>query len=181
MIELIASILTCALPRKKRIRWRKGIISWWHSLPVRRRAKKIGPGLRCLGKVVASHHTTIGSHVVFNGAAIRGTGEVSIGDYVHTGLGLRILTRSHNYKGEAIPYDGTFIVKPVKIADFVWIGENVMLLPGTVLGEGAIIQAGSVVHGEIPPLAIAGGNPAKVFAWRDAEKFARLKAEGRFH
>ena len=56
-----------------------------------------------------------------------------------------------------------------------------ILLPGTTIGDGAIIQAGSVVHGEIPPLAIAGGNPAKVFAWRDKEKYDAHFAAGRFH
>ena len=43
------------------------------------------------------------------------------------------------------------------------IGSNVTILPGTTIGEGAIIQAGAVVHGEIPPCAIVGGNPAKDF------------------
>ena len=33
------------------------------------------------------------------------------------------------------------------------------------------IIAGAVVHGEIPPYAIAGGNPAKVFKYRDIELF----------
>ena len=47
------------------------------------------------------------------------------------------------------------------------------------IGEGAIIQAGAVVHGEIPPYAIVGGNPAKVFKYRDIEHFQKLKAEGK--
>ena len=72
------------------------------------------------------------------------------------------------------------IIKDVEIGDFVWIGTNVMILPGTKIGEGAIIQGGSVVHGEIPPLAIAGGNPCKVFKYRDKEHFEKLKAESKF-
>ena len=68
----------------------------------------------------------------------------------------------------------------MKIDDCVWIGSNVIILPGTHIGEGAIIQAGSVVHGEIPPMAIAGGNPAKVFASRDRRHYEELKAKGRF-
>ena len=71
--------------------------------------------------------------------------------------------------------------KDVTIDDFVWLGSRVTILPGTKIGEGAIIQAGSVVHGEIPPYAIAGGNPAKVFKYRDIEHFKKLKAEGRFY
>ena len=105
---------------------------------------------------------------------------MTIGRWVHTGEGLKVFTRNHNYEGEAIPYDNTYVHKAVTIGDCVWIGAYVTLLPGTTIGEGAIIQAGSVVHGEIPPMAIAGGNPAKVFAWRDKERYLRLKEAGRF-
>ena len=48
------------------------------------------------------------------------------------------------------------------------------------IGEGAIIQGGAVVHGEIPPLAIAGGNPAKVFKYRNKEHYEQLKKENKF-
>ena len=77
--------------------------------------------------------------------------------------------------------DNTYVYKDVEIGDFVWLGSRVMILPGTKIGEGAIIQGGSVVHGEIPPYAIAGGNPAKVFKYRDKVHFEKLKAEGKFH
>ena len=38
----------------------------------------------------------------------------------------------------------------------------VILLPGAHIGRGATIGAGSVVTKEIPPYAIAVGNPARV-------------------
>ncbi|MET3879431.1 acyltransferase [Chitinophaga sp. OAE865] len=53
-------------------------------------------------------------------------------------------------------------VKPVIIADNVWIGTNVVILPGVTIGEGSVISANSVVHKDIPPMSIAGGNPAVV-------------------
>ena len=49
------------------------------------------------------------------------------------------------------------------------------------IGEGAIIQAGSVVVNDIDKFAIAGGHPAKVFASRDVEHYLKLKSEGLFH
>lgn len=52
---------------------------------------------------------------------------------------------------------------------------------GVLIGEGAIIQAGSVVVSDIPACAIAGGHPAKVFKFRDKEHYYRLKEEGKFH
>lgn len=91
------------------------------------------------------------------------------------------LSQNHNYDfGKAIPYDDTYIAKDVSIGDNVWLGDRVIILGGCNIGEGAIIQAGSVVAGNIPPLAIAGGHPAKVFKYRDEEHYNILKAAGKF-
>ena len=183
MVEFVARLLTFCIPvRRFRLRVRNAIVFFLHGLPVRLKVKKAGPHLHCAGPVHLTKHTELADHVCFNGAWASGNGRLVIGRYFHSGDGLRIFTRNHNYDhGEAIPYDATYIAKDVIIGDFVWIGAEVILLPGTKIGEGAIIQAGSVVHGEIPPMAIAGGNPAKVFAWRDREHFEKLKAEGKFY
>lgn len=183
MVEFLAWFVTCLIPaRKLRNRARCAIIYFLHGLPVRRRAKKVGSYLHCNGPVHVTRHTELADHVSFNGMWVSGTGRLVIGRYFHSGDGLRIFTRNHNYNhGEAIPYDSTYVPKDVIIEDFVWIGSQVILLPGTTIGEGAIIQAGSVVHGKIPAYAIAGGNPAKVFAQRDVEHFRRMKAAGKFH
>lgn len=52
--------------------------------------------------------------------------------------------------------------KPVVIEDNVWIGANVIVLPGVRIGAGSVIAAGSIVSKNIPPMVIAGGNPAKI-------------------
>ena len=51
---------------------------------------------------------------------------------------------------------------PVIIADKVWIGFNVSVLKGVTIEEGAVIGACSVVTRDIPPYALAVGNPARV-------------------
>lgn len=56
-----------------------------------------------------------------------------------------------------------------------------IVLGGVRIGEGAIIQAGSVVVKDIPRCAIAGGHPAAVFKYRDIEHYDTLKAAGEFH
>lgn len=61
-----------------------------------------------------------------------------------------------------LPYDTSYVDKDVTIGDCVWLGNNIIILGGVTIGEGAIIQAGSVVCKDIPPLAIAGGHPATV-------------------
>jgi len=52
--------------------------------------------------------------------------------------------------------------KPVLIGDCVWIGANCLILPGVRIGRGSVIAAGSVVTKDIPPMSLAGGNPARV-------------------
>ena len=122
-----------------------------------------------------------GRNVHFNGIRCFGKGTVRIGDNFHSASGLRILTQSHNYRGGALPYDRSVVVKDVIIDDNVWIGMDVLVLPGVSIGEGAIIQAGAVVSKSVPALAIVGGNPALVIKSRDADHYFRLKANGFFH
>jgi FkbH-like protein len=52
--------------------------------------------------------------------------------------------------------------QPVVIEDDVWLATRVTVLPGSRIGKGSVITAGSVVSGEIPPGVVAGGAPARV-------------------
>lgn len=52
------------------------------------------------------------------------------------------------------------------VGNDVWIGQNVTVLPGVHIGDGAIIGADSVVAKDIPPYTIAAGNPCRVIRKR---------------
>jgi acetyltransferase-like isoleucine patch superfamily enzyme len=60
--------------------------------------------------------------------------------------------------------------KSIHIADDVWIGTRVLILKGADIGTGAIIGAGSVVSGVVPPHVLAVGSPARAIrenvTWR---------------
>ncbi|WP_380285419.1 CatB-related O-acetyltransferase [Kitasatospora purpeofusca] len=57
----------------------------------------------------------------------------------------------------------------------VWFGNGVTVMPGVRIGHGAIIATGAVVTTDIPPYAIAGGNPARIIRHRyDKDDVARL-------
>lgn len=43
-----------------------------------------------------------------------------------------------------------------------FIGARAMILPGTTIGEGAIVGANAVVKGDVPAGAVVAGNPARV-------------------
>lgn len=52
------------------------------------------------------------------------------------------------------------------VGNDVWIGQNVTVMAGSHIGDGAIIGANSTVAGEIPPYSVAVGNPCKVVKTR---------------
>lgn len=52
------------------------------------------------------------------------------------------------------------------VGNDVWIGQNVTVMPGVRIGDGAIIAANSVVAKDIPPYCVAGGNPCGVIRKR---------------
>lgn len=132
-------------------------------------------------KTSLTKYTHLGKNPNFNGMIIKGQGDVYIGDNFHSGEGCLMLTTNHNYMGDALPYDSTNINKPIVIGNNVWLGDRVIILGGVKIGDGAILQAGSVVVTDIPPLGIAGGNPAKVFKYRDKNHYDKLIREAKFH
>lgn len=136
--------------------------------------------IKANGYTRLTKNTIVGTNINLNGLKILGNGKVTIGDNFHSGFGCLILTGLHNYNGSKLPYDENTILKEVIIEDNVWLGINVTILPGVTIGEGAIIQAGSVVVKSIPPFSIAGGHPAIVFNTRDIEHYNKLKKNNKF-
>lgn len=74
----------------------------------------------------------------------------------------------------SFPYDAFFVSKqadvqakgPITVGDDVWIGANTIIVSNVTIGRGAVIAAGGVVTKDVPPYAIAGGDPAKVIKYR---------------
>ena len=44
----------------------------------------------------------------------------------------------------------------------MWIGAGATIIGGVTVGENAVVAAGSVVTGDVPPNTLVGGNPARV-------------------
>ncbi|REE84501.1 acetyltransferase-like isoleucine patch superfamily enzyme [Paenibacillus taihuensis] len=156
-------------------------VKWW-TRKVSRKVAKVGNGLFVGHQSIVTRNTYLGNNVSFNGMKIAGRGKVSIGDNFHSGEECLMITDVHNYdNGNAIPYDNTYIVKSITIEDNVWLGTRVIVLGGVTIGEGAIIQAGSVVVSDVPKYAIYGGHPAKFIKSRNVEHYETLKAKKKFH
>ena len=55
---------------------------------------------------------------------------------------------------------------PLLIGNDVWIGDGSVVVPGIMIGTGAVIGANSVVTHDVPPYAIVAGAPARVIRQR---------------
>ena len=60
--------------------------------------------------------------------------------------------------------------KDIVIGDDVWLGANVIVLPGITIGSHAVIGAGSVVTRDVAKYSVSAGNPANLIRMRDVEK-----------
>lgn len=103
---------------------------------------------------------TIGRGVAFeHGVSVSCSSEITIGDGVRVGAFGTLLdldyheTRDHSKSG---------VPKPIRIGAGARLGARVTVLRGGVIGEGAVIEAGSTVSRAIPPNVRAGGVPARV-------------------
>lgn len=76
-----------------------------------------------------------------------------------------VITTQHKWREPGFPLD----IRPVVIEDHAWIGMRAILLPGTRVGRGAVVAAGAVASGDIPPMSVVAGVPARVVATRPAE------------
>jgi chloramphenicol O-acetyltransferase type B len=158
------------------------VLKKYYRLKVVKSAIRVGEGLKVNNKSFVNDHTSLGDNVNFNGMKITGKGSVEIGNNFHSGDECLMITEIHNYdKGNAIPYDDSYIVKNIVIEDNVWLGTRVIILGGVTIGEGAIIQAGSVVVSDVPKYAIFGGHPARFIKNRDIEHYEDLKERKKFH
>lgn len=70
---------------------------------------------------------------------------------------------------EQLPFKGDTV-----IGNDVWIGQNVTIMPGIKIGDGAIIAANATVTKNVEPYTIVGGNPARLIKKRFSDEMIEL-------
>ena len=91
---------------------------------------------------------SVGKALVLSaGCEIWDGGPVKFGDCVVCGPGVKIRSEPG---------------RPVSIGDRVWLGEGVEILPGSDVGEDAIVCAGTRISGVVQPKTVVSGNPPQV-------------------
>ena len=87
--------------------------------------------------------------------------KVKFGDNVFIAPNCSFYTAGHPLDSET-RNKGLEYAKPIELGDNVWIGGNVVVLPGVKIGSNTVIGAGSVITKDIPSNVVAVGNPCKV-------------------
>ncbi len=109
-----------------------------------------------VGDVIIGHHTRVG---------LRNTliGPVQIGNHVILAQNVVLSGLNHNYEDISQPIHLQGVsVRPIAIADEVWIAANSIIMAGVSIGTHAVIAGGSVVTKDVPPYSLVAGNPAKI-------------------
>ena len=148
------------------------LTDWWPNnritLPARgwlysHFCKRCGRNLQLASGIrwINPHNLEIGNNVymAYN-VWINGLGGVRIEDEVIIAPYVVIASSNHVRKNRSFRFGGS-VVGPIRIARGSWLGSHVTVTAGSLVGEGSVVGANSVVTKEIPPDTLAAGLPAK--------------------
>ena len=113
-----------------------------------------------------SAEVVVGDHTMFAGPLVSTDNRVVIGSHV---LFSSQVVVADSFAAQPARAGADIAVHEpatvVVIDDLAWIGTRAILLAGARIGEGAVVGAGTVVDGDVPPYAIIAGDPARVIGW----------------
>lgn len=119
----------------------------------------LGKGTTIQRNVTINGEVNIGAECLFAPNVF-----VSSTSHVHDcfpGMGIREQERKISREDFLRRYN-----KPIKVGDDVWLGTNVVLMPGVNIGSHVVIGANTVVNIDIPSGTIAAGVPVRIIKKR---------------
>ena len=128
--------------------------------------------------------TTIGSFVhIASFVGVTGGGEFVIEDFAGVASGTKIFTGNDDYSGGSLT--GPTVPSPyrvpsrsfVRIRRHAVIGASSVILPGVVIGEGAVVGANSFVRKDCEPWTMYFGSPARPIKPRPRARILELEAQ----
>lgn len=117
----------------------------------------------CVFEFSESSIVSVGDGVLFSyGVVFSCRKRIIIGNFVQIGEYTSIRDSTHNYSSENIPIKfADDLLEDIIIGNNVWIGRGCIILPGTIIEDGVVVGANSVVKGKLEMNWIYAGNPLK--------------------
>ncbi len=111
----------------------------------------------------------LGDNVLFSyGVLLSVNKEVRIGDNVQVGEYTSIRDSAHTYDDLTVPMNKAFYrSETIIIGNDVWIGRGCIIMPGTIIEDGVVVGANSVVKGRLISHGIYAGSPCKFIKSRN--------------
>lgn len=99
---------------------------------------------------------------------------IQIGSNCAITAGVRIFTHggARVLRKEIPDFD---IFGKVRIGNYVYIGNNAMIMPGVTIEDNVLVAAGSVVTKSVPACVVVAGNPAKIVCTINEYKEKNIK------
>ena len=108
---------------------------------------------------------------VASGAILYNQGFITIGKRAVVSQGAHLCAGTHDHEQPGFP----LITMPITVGAEAWLGAECFVLPGVVIGEGAVVGARAVVVKDAPAWMVCVGHPAKPVkprVYRPAENFS---------
>jgi maltose O-acetyltransferase len=105
--------------------------------------------------------------VVLSDTHVDCSAPVTIGKRTHVGRRNQLFTHSHDTARRDVPVlEAPIVTAPIFIGDDVMLYNEVVVLPGVTVGDGAVVAIRSVVTRDVPPYAKVAGIPARIIGER---------------
>ena len=131
----------------------------------------IGDATRIVGPFWAGtvSEITIGSDTFINrNFSVEGNGKLIIGDNVDLGPAVRILTGGHKI-GDNKHRAGEGVLYSIEIKNGTWVGAETTVLGNTIIGEGCVVGAKTLVNKNTPSNVLIVGHPGRVKRYLENE------------
>ncbi|HUK99799.1 MAG TPA: acyltransferase [Nitrospirota bacterium] len=114
--------------------------------------------------------------------SITGGGEIVMEDYSALSSGVRVYSGNEDYTGGCMTNPAVPAPYRIPVRSFVHlkkhaiVGANSVILPGVIIGEGAVVGANSLVTKDCEPWTVYVGSPARPLRGRPREHMLALEA-----
>jgi Acetyltransferase (isoleucine patch superfamily) len=133
----------------------------WRNFILRLFGAKIGQGsiVHASVRVWAPWNLNVGNYTcIGQDVDCYNQGFITIGDNTTISQKSYLCASSHNYTSPG----NELVLKPIVIADQVWVAAEAFIGPGVKIGQGAVVGARSAVFKNVDTWTVVGGNPAQM-------------------